>query len=233
MIVSLKNNNLKGRMCTLDDYDEIIKIHQSQPKIHGVPKTDYYNNYFCSGVKTILKQENSDYYVLGTVDENNKVVGYVICYVPKQHGLGFLLIAEGKRVENDTNSFNSFTFTVQAMTYGLEYFANIKVFEIYTILPTSELIGWARLFNRYVRDESIKFTVGIHSVIDPSEEPRTEIEKVFIRPDSPIPRTLPLCVMHASLKSKFRWKYFKESFQRYDNESKFLQKFCEDQESQS
>ena len=51
--------------CTLDDYNEINKIHLSQHHIHGVEKTPAYYARYPTVVRSILTGLKKDYKIIG------------------------------------------------------------------------------------------------------------------------------------------------------------------------
>jgi hypothetical protein len=205
-------NNLKAYICTLDDYSDIFKIHQSRPAIHNHIKTDEYNLKFPTVLRVVLRGIKADHYVLGVRDlTTNQLVSYSIVHIPIGHPFSFIKFIESIVSEN-----------FFAVSSGLGHMVRLLMmlgqksnkFDIFVAIKLKSFISGMKCIKKFVRDTNPGiFDYNhylLHSVVEPDQQPVTPLEKHLLADRPSIPRTKTIGIIQIALKSEYRLSFFED-----------------------
>lgn len=214
----------KTYICNIDDFADIIKISDSQPKIHGEEKSDMYRNVFKSYVNSILNLEKENIKILGSRNiKTGELVSYLIILTPPDSCFGFWLFNERiKRntlLSEDPSSWG--LFRLASMIFESE-----KRFDYFYVVESSKFLAVISAVKKFCildNGNPLRYHLSINSVVMPEETPSTVIQRALLKIDALVPRKVPVTIIHASLKAEYRLDYFKDIF---NNSEKIIKKIA-------
>ena len=204
--------NLRAFRCDISHYNNIIAIHESRPRIHGVLKTPAYDDYIRTLVADILMGRDKTMEVLGVEDlQTGKLITYGITHLPVNSSAFFFKIGETLPTSSSLLGYNS--GIVEIFKLAVLRAEEKRVFDLYLCHAINAVIPIMNLIKHSysVANEENKMHWLIHKVIGPDDPLVTSIDKVLL--DGLLfKRKHPVAILHATLKEKYRLEYFKDQF---------------------
>lgn len=206
-------NGLKSYICTLDDYEDIKRIHLSRKTVHGAEKTVEFNSRFPTITRGLLRGVKPDQYLLGCRNlDTGELVSYCITHIPKDHPFGFIRFAEsmarpGVFLENGNGVGWLFKLTsmLSEADNKMDFFFAVKYKSYYagqrllqSNARTPENDG---IFDRY--------TPLLHSVVRAGDVAKNPVEKHLLPEPAPIIRIKDIAIVQFALKNEFRINHWK------------------------
>ena len=198
-------------VCSIHDYDRIMKIHQSRSRYRGLLKTPEYNDYFEKFIADVLLGQKPGLQILGVENSSKELIIYSFFLFPKGSSCIFLKSGESLYSNNSPMGYNSGIVDLFELSFRLgmkeQIFDFYQMFKINTFVPVMKLYKESYTH----RGEPNKSNWLIHKIVDPDSPLETAIERTLLE-NLPIKLTHPMVIVHASIKQEFRIDYFKDRF---------------------
>jgi hypothetical protein len=198
----------KTFICSIADYERIMKIHNSRNMVSGVLKNEKYQEYFKNFIADILLGVNKSTKIIGVEDSNKELFFYCLYQHAAGSPIAFTKLGESLKRKNN--------FDLQAVVLGAIKFCTCigeqeGVFNFYQTFRLSAAITYLKLSNQSTDffNEENRYHVLLHSIINPEDALTNVIEQNLLG-TLPYERKYPMGIIHLTLKEKYRIEYFKE-----------------------
>lgn len=217
--------NLRAFRCDISDYNNIIAIHESRPRIHGVLKTPAYDDYIRTLVADILMGRDKTMEVLGVEDiQTGKLITYGITHLPINSSAFFFKVGETLPSETPILTYNSGIVEIFNLAFSLA--EKKRIYDMYICHAINAVVPILNLMKNSskISGKETRMHWMIHKVVGPEDPLITSIDKTLLG-GLLFKRKLPVAILHATLKEKFRIEHFKDAFNVSENQ---LRKHLED-----
>ena len=204
--------NLRAFRCSIADYDNIIKIHESRPRIHGVVKTPEYDDYIRKHIADVLLGIDNTMEILGVEDlQTRELITYGIIQTPINSSGFFFKVGETLPTTVPVLTYNS--GIVEIFNLAFQLAEEKRIYDMYICHAINAVVPILNLMKNSsaVSGKETRMHWLIHKVIKPNDPLVTGIDKTLLG-GLLFERKLPVVILHATLKEKFRIEYFKDAF---------------------
>jgi hypothetical protein len=195
--------------CTLDDFQEIMKIHQSRFYVHDVEKTPAYYARFPTMMRSILQGLKPDHKVIGYKhDGHDKMTAYAIVWLPEKMPWYAVKMAEViKPKESDFNiSITAWIAIADELARLGELENKLQFFIACTLKMTLGLKRFTKTFkgtSRVMND----YNFLLFSIVGPDGELNNPIEELLLS-NYILPKVQNIAIMEISMTEKNRLEHF-------------------------
>jgi hypothetical protein len=197
--------------CTLDDLNDILKIHQSRFYVHDVEKPPAYYARFPTMLRSILQGLKPDHKVLGYKHEGyDKLTAYAIVWLPQNMPWSAIKMAEVIKTNKDDIDF----FMTAWLAFGdtvaqlgeaedrLQYF-------VATTLKAH--MGLARFSKAFKGSSHVmeKYNFLLFSIIGPDGKLKNPVEEMLLT-NYLIPQVKDIAIIEMSMREQYRLEHFKD-----------------------
>jgi hypothetical protein len=199
--------------CTLDDYNDINRIHQSQHYIHGVEKTPAYYARYPTVIRSILTGLKKDYKIIGYKEPNSdRMTGYGIIWVPVSAKIPFNAFVMGESLQ--TGSVDQLESTTASLLSIAEELAKIgeekDVLQFFIALPLKAHLGLMR-FSKFFKERNkyllSRYNFLLFSVVGEDGVLKNSIEELLLK-NPLMPRLQKIALVEISMMEKYRLEHF-------------------------
>jgi hypothetical protein len=204
-------DNCRGFICSILDYENVLKIYKSRSHIHGTLRTIKSDELFEKYLTEVLLGNVENCYVLGAENVTTKeLVSYSIVSFPKTSPFGFIISA-GTIPPSSALTNRAHAGGISLLRLGVLLGKEKGYFDIFCSVKLSSYLPLCKMFNA-----SEKLTTNIsywmmHKVVYPNDQLVTPIEKVLLG-HNVLKRKYPIAIIQMSIKEEFRIEYYKKHF---------------------
>jgi hypothetical protein len=195
--------------CTLDDFQEIMKIHQSRFHVHDVEKTPAYYARFPTMMRSILQGLKPDHKVIGYKhDGHDKMTAYAIVWLPQKMPWYAVKMAEViKPKESDFNiSITAWIAIADELARLGELENKLQFFIACTLKMTLGLKRFTKTFkgtSRVMND----YNFLLFSIVGSDGKLNGPIEELLLS-NYILPKVHNVAIMEISMTEKCRLEHF-------------------------
>ena len=195
--------------CTLDDFQEIMKIHQSRFYVHDVEKTPAYYARFPTMMRSILQGLKPDHKVIGYKhDGHDKMTAYAIVWLPEKMPWYAVKMAEViKPKESDFNiSITAWIAIADELARLGESENKLQFFIACTLKMTLGLKRFTKTFKGTSRIMN-NYNFLLFSIVGPDGVLNGPIEELLLS-NYILPKVRNIAIMEISMTEKNRLEHF-------------------------
>jgi len=203
--------------CTLDDYNEINKIHLSQHYIHGVEKTPAYYARYPTVVRSILTGLKKDYKIIGYKHNGSEhMTGYGVVWIPTSTKLPFTAFLMGENMynrdkDNPDNQLDSGMMGGLAIAENLAKIGEERdILQFFMALPLKthlSLMRFSKFFKKKNKHLLGRYNFLLFSVVGEDGVFKNSIEELLLK-NPVMPRLQNMAIVEVSMIEKYRLEHF-------------------------
>ena len=211
--------------CTLDDFDDIMRIHQSRIYIHNVEKTSTYYARFPTMLRSILQGLKPDHKIIGYKPEGAEhLMAYAVVWLPKNMPWNAIKLSEViKRKDSDVYlSMKAWCEITDEVARLGEAEDKLQFFVACPLKMTMGVKRASRMFKgEYHTMNNYNFL--IFSIIGPDGVIKTPVEELLLS-SYILPKVQDIVIMDISMTEKRRLEHFRDRLTGFKNSdlSKFV-----------
>ena len=189
-------------LCSINDYDQINKLHLARRSIYGVNKTAEYMSHYPTIVRSILRNLKQDHHILGNW-QDDQLVSYAIVWMPNNLPWWFCKHIETVKPKSITSIQQDILPPIFDLMGGIiERGDQTGKHQGFFAFPVEAFRGIFKFKNTYELFRSRDFK--LFSTVDRNWILRTQIEVALLNKPL-IPKIKTMGVYEVSLKEEFRF----------------------------
>jgi len=211
--------------CTLDDLNDILKIHQSRFYIHNVEKPPAYYARFPTLIRSVLQGLKPDHKVIGYKPEGaDHLVAYAIVWLPDNMPWNAIKLSEVIKSKESDIYLSMKAWCEIADEVARLGEADDKL-QFFVACPLKMTMGLKRASELYKKDHNVmnNYNFLIFSMIGPDGVLKTPVDELMLS-NYVLPKVQDIVIMNISMTEKCRLEHFKDRLEGFKNSdlSKFV-----------
>jgi hypothetical protein len=195
--------------CTLDDLDDIMRIHQSRFYVHDVEKTSAYYARYPTMLRSILQGLKPDHKILGyKPNENDKMTAYAIVWLPEKMPWNAIKLAEVIKPK-DSDFDTSITAWI-ALADELARLGELEnKLQFFVATPLKAHMGLTRFAKKFKGDSYVmnRYNFLLFSIVGPDGVLTGPIEELLLS-NYILPKVQNIAILEISMIEKCRLEHF-------------------------
>jgi len=203
--------------CTLEDFDQINKIHQSQHHIHGMEKTPAYYARYPTLIRAILTGLKKDFKIIGYRHNNSKqLTGYGVVWIPVTTNMPFNALLMGENMYNrdskdPNNQLDSGMMGGLAIAENLAKIGEERdILQFFMALPLKShiaLMRFSKFFKKRNKHLLGRYNFLLFSVVGDDGVLKNSVEELLLK-NPVMPRVQQIAIIEVSMMEKYRLEHY-------------------------
>jgi len=195
--------------CSLDDYGDIMRIHQSRFYIHNIEKTPAYYARFPTLIRSVLQGLKPDHKIIGYKPEGAEhMIAYAIVWIPKIGPYNAIKMSEVIKYDQC-----DFDLSITAWIEIADELARLGEAEdrlqFFVAMPLMTHLGVKRFSKTFKGNSNVmnKYNFLLFSVIGAEDKIQNPIEELMLS-NYILPKIQNIAIIEISMMERYRLHHF-------------------------